>query len=228
MLLHAIWLKKFKKSINFQYGLTLKNSNATISISYGENSARVKLDVQDPTKVKIIFPKAIAEILGVDRNYFDKPVAEEKYIFRYGVDLNTKIHQLYIYSDLASYTFIGDVTAPILRVLPFESKRENNHLHQEFVNVHYVPVTKSFIDQVHVSIKGDTGENVPFISGKTLAKRHISTERILLKQSRSIMSLQSGKGDFPVYRGVSRQYGNGLGSIFKAALRTVIPILKPV
>ena len=42
------------------------------------------------------------------------------------------------------------------------------------------------------------------------------------------MSLQSGKGDFPMYRGVSRQYGNGLGSIFKAALRTVIPILKPV
>ena len=41
-------------------------------------------------KVKIIFPKAIAEILGVDRNYFDKPVANEKYIFRYGVDLNTK------------------------------------------------------------------------------------------------------------------------------------------
>ena len=50
----------------------------------------------------------------------------------------------------------------------------------------------------------------------------------MLKQSRNIMSLQSGKGDFPVYRGVSRQYGNGLGSIFKAALRTVIPILKPV
>ena len=88
------------------------------------------------------------------------------------MDLNTKIHQLYIYSDLASYTFIGDVSAHILTVLPFESKRENNHLHQEFVNVHYVPVAKSFIDQVHISIKGDTGENVPFISGKTLVKLH--------------------------------------------------------
>ena len=141
-------VEEIQKSINFQYGLTLKNSNATITITYGENSARVKLDVQDPMKVKIIFPKAIAEILGVDRNYFDKPVANEKYIFRYGVDLNTKIHQLYIYSDLASYTFICDVTAPILRMLPFESKRENNHLHQEFVNVHYVPVAKSFIDLI--------------------------------------------------------------------------------
>ena len=27
---------------------------------------------------------------------------------------------------------------------------------------------------------------------------------------------------------LSRQYGNGLGSIFKAALRTVTPILKPL
>ena len=53
------------------------------------------------------------------------------------------------------------------------------------------------------------------------------SERIMLKQSRSIMSLQSEKGDFLVYRGVSRQDGNGLGSIFKAALRTVIPMLKP-
>ena len=38
----------------------------------------------------------------------------------------------------------------------------------------------------------------------------------------------SGFNDYPVYRGVSRQYGNGLGSIFKAALRTVAPILKPL
>ena len=57
-----------QKSINFQYGQTLKNSNATITISYDQNSARSKLDVQDPMKVKII-----AEIVGVDRNYFDKP-----------------------------------------------------------------------------------------------------------------------------------------------------------
>lgn len=34
--------------------------------------------------------------------------------------------------------------------------------------------------------------------------------------------------DYPVYRGLSRQYGYGLGSIFRSAMRTVIPILKPV
>ena len=66
------------------------------------------------------------------------------------------------------------------------------------------------------------------LSQGNVSETTFSTERMMLKQSRSIMSLQSGKGDFPVCRGISRQYGNGLGSIFKAALRTVILILKPV
>lgn len=43
------------------------------------------------------------------------------------------------------------------------------------------------------------------------------------------VTYQYGSGvDFPVYRGVSRQYGYGLGSIFKTAMRTVVPILKPL
>ena len=34
--------------------------------------------------------------------------------------------------------------------------------------------------------------------------------------------------EFPVYRGISRQCGYALGSIFRTAMRTVIPILKPI
>ena len=33
---------------------------------------------------------------------------------------------------------------------------------------------------------------------------------------------------YPVYRGKPRQYGHGLGSIFKIPIRTIVPILKPV
>ena len=52
-------VEEIQKSINFQYGLTLKNKNATISITYGENSARVKLDVQDPKKSKLFFQRQL-------------------------------------------------------------------------------------------------------------------------------------------------------------------------
>ena len=33
---------------------------------------------------------------------------------------------------------------------------------------------------------------------------------------------------YPVYRGIPRQYGHVSGSIFKTAIRTIVPILKPV
>ena len=57
------------------------------------------------------------------------------------------------------------------------------------------------------------------------------TKGIMHACVRGIMPIQSRKGgiDFPVYRGVSsRQYGHGLGSNFKEALRTAAPILKPM
>ena len=114
----------------------------------------------------------MAEILGVDKTFFGKPIGNDKHQFKYGIDLNTHSNRFYVYSDVANYTYIGDVTAPILRVIPFKQLQEEIHFHQEFLNLHYVPVAKSYIDQVHISIKGDTGEDIPFITGKTLIKLH--------------------------------------------------------
>ena len=60
--------------------------------------------------------------------------------------------------------------------------QSETHSHQEFLNLHYVPVAKSFIDQVHISIKGDTGYDVPFITGKSLIKLHFRLEENLNKR----------------------------------------------
>ena len=101
----------------------LKQSNASISITYGKNSRRVKPNLQDPNQVIIFFPTPLAEKLGVNPSFHDKPIGNERHAFKYGVDLNTSFHQLYVYSDIASYTYIGDVTAPVLRVVPFQQSQ---------------------------------------------------------------------------------------------------------
>ena len=132
----------------------------------------MKIKISGGSDITFLFPIALAETLGIDPNYFENYIYDNRALFRYSVDLNTHRNKLYIYSDVANYTFIGDVPAPILRVVPFQSTKDNVHFHQEFVNLHYVPVAKSFIDQVNVSIRGDTGEDIPFVTGKTLVKLH--------------------------------------------------------
>ena len=114
----------------------------------------------------------MAEKLGVNPRFFGEPNGRQRHAITYSVDLYTNVHQLFVQTDIACYTFLGDITATILRVIRYEAKKDTNHIHKEFVNLHYLPVAKSFIDQVQVTIKGDTGNDVPFISGKTLIKQH--------------------------------------------------------
>ena len=101
-----------------------------------------------------------------------KSIGNEKDVFTYSVVLNGPYDRLYVYSNVATFTNIGDTQAPILRILPFEPNQTLTNFHMEFRNLHYVPVAKSFIDQIHISIKGDNGEDVPFVTGKTMIKLH--------------------------------------------------------
>ena len=71
-----------------------------------------------------------------------------------------------------TFTNIGDVTTPILRVVPFQVYANTSQFYFEFVNLHYVPVAKSIIEQVQISFKIDTGNDVPFCTGKKMITLH--------------------------------------------------------
>ena len=137
---------------NFENGV-LKRENAHISVTYGAVSQRMKISAQNEKQVRLLFPKQFGKILG-----------NEQHIFKFNVDL------LFIYSDIADFTFVGDIVASIFRVVPFKPVTELVHVHKEFKHLHYIPVSKSVIDQVHISIKTDTGSNVPFVTGKTISR----------------------------------------------------------
>ena len=77
---------KYKNIIDRRYGPHLKQSNASITISYAKNSRRVKVNLQDPNQVEFFFPTPLAEKLGVNPNFHDKPIGKERHAFKYGVD----------------------------------------------------------------------------------------------------------------------------------------------
>ena len=154
---------------NFEKGF-LKQANAHISVTFDAVSQHMKIAAQDEKQVRLLFPKQLGQILGLDPTMIEKPIGNEQHIFKFNVDLHHSFRSLFIYSDIADFTFVGDVIAPILRVVLFNPVTELDNVHKEFKNLHYVPVSKSVIDQVHISIKTETGSNVPFVTGKTIIK----------------------------------------------------------
>ena len=154
---------------NFEKGF-LKQANAQISVTFDAVSQRLKISAQDERQFRLLFPKQLGQILGLDPIMIEKPIGNEQHIFKFNVDLHRSFSSLFIYSDIADFTFVDDIVAPILGFVPFNPVTELVHVHKEFKNLHYVPVSKSVIDQIHISIKTETGSNVPFVTGKTMIK----------------------------------------------------------
>lgn len=169
---------EMKSALNSRTQKILDQNNIQIHLEYKNQLKRIKLKVEYPAgspyknQIQLVFPPPLAVILGIEKQFHGEPLGNNAMKFKYGVDLNIFNSRFFVYSDVPGYTNIGHITAPILRVVPFNQTNGEIHFHQEFLNLHYVPVAKSFIDQVYISIKGDTGLDIPFITGKTLVKLH--------------------------------------------------------
>ena len=78
--------------------------------------------------------------------------------------------------------------------MPFNPVTEFVHVHKEFKKkMHYVPVSKSVIDQVHISIKTETGSNVPFVTGKTMIKLRFRRKKYKYFVAQHILSFCTKK-----------------------------------
>ena len=105
-------IDKFEKGI-------LKHVNAYVSITYDALFQRLKVSAQNERQFRIIFPNQFAQILGLDPSMIGKPIGNEENMFKLNVSLHNYFRSLYVYSDIASFTFIGDTVAPLLRIVQF-------------------------------------------------------------------------------------------------------------
>ena len=158
-------IDKFEKGI-------LKHVNAYVSFTYDALSQRLKVSAQNKRQVRIIFPNQFAQILGLDPTMIGKPIGNEENMFKFNVNLHHNFRSLYVYSGIASFTFIGDSVAPLLRIMPFSHNSKTCYVYKEFKTLHYVSVSKSVVDQVHITIKTENGSVVSFVTGKTILKLH--------------------------------------------------------
>ena len=136
-----------------------------------------------------MFPNQFAHILGLDPTMIGKSIGNEENMFKFNVNLHHNFRSVYVYSDIASFTFIGDTVAPLLRIVPFSHNSKTGYVYKEFKTLHYVSVSKSVVDQVHITIKTENGSVVPFVTGKTFLKLHFRRKKKLYKYFLSFQKL---------------------------------------
>lgn len=81
---------------------------------------------------------------------------------------------MYVYCDLVEAQFIGDTTAPLLKIVNMNINKYayGSYNSVSYTSPHYVPVMKSRFETIEINLKDDFGGKLPFVFGASCVKLH--------------------------------------------------------
>lgn len=86
------------------------------------------------------------------------------------------ISNIFIYTDIIKYQYVGDRLAPLLRtVVVLNDARSTQNI--IYNSPHYVPTNKSVIENINIRITDEFGKNIRFKRGKSIIKLHFRPVR---------------------------------------------------
>ncbi|GFY10027.1 uncharacterized protein TNCV_3699881 [Trichonephila clavipes] len=89
------------------------------------------------------------------------------HISDYPLELDGGITEIYVYSDIIESHFVGDTIAPLLRIIPVMSAKEDQIV-VNYQRPSYFPLRNNYIDCIEIELKSSSGDGIIFTSGKTL------------------------------------------------------------
>ena len=140
---------------------------------FKHNPIKRKFNVTLQPGMSFTFESQLASILGL-RNVLtlsNRGTIERTHGGTSTTDIQAGIHGLYVYCDALENVPVGDTMAPLLRIVDATGGNGEN-VHRIFNPARYVPVSKHRFDSIEIDIKTDTGEAVPFESGRLSTTLH--------------------------------------------------------
>ena len=116
----------------------------------------------------------IASMLGLGINAI--PLGPHRGLTAIDID---PIHSLYVYCDVIESRVVGDVLAPLLRIVPVTGKHGETVM-KSYHNAHYIPLQRRAFDSVEIDIRDSTGKKVPFERGTLNVTLHFRRRRRVL------------------------------------------------
>lgn len=145
---------------------------AAIDINYIDRTKKVSITISSAMGFKL--STVLAQILGFEKRELicEANGVGRRYIGTVGSDVNRGFATLFVYCDLAQETIVGDTKAPLLRTLNIEGSY-GDIIQKVYANPIYIPLQRTHFDTIEVNIRTETGQLVPFASGKSVLTLHI-------------------------------------------------------
>ncbi len=149
----------------------VKEHDDKIFMSYNDVTKRVQITVKNNAKL-VLYP-GLAEMLGfepMEITSFDASI-ETTVVSPLVADPSAHYRVLMIYTDVVEPQIVGDVLAPLLRVVRVRGQ-DGEMISEQYDRPHYLPVNRKMIETLEIVIRTHAGCLAPFERGRSYVKLH--------------------------------------------------------
>ena len=158
-------------------------------LKYNPNSRKITLVLNNHLEAMTFYGNDFRNMLGLEKanDLGDLTIKFEKdelhsmreyyYEFPKSCSFNYKGTHMYVYSSLVKDSIVGNVFAPIVRVVGLEDKPKSETIHREFTVPHYLPLRSSSFNEVVLELTDGMGNSMKFIQGNSVAVFHFKKKR---------------------------------------------------
>ena len=148
----------------------MKRKNVPLTFFYNKSQLKASINLTAPWNIE--FTNGLQKELGFKYTKIQASGINSQFTATEKIypQLNT-INGLYVYTDIVEHQYVGDESAPLLRVVSVDNRATfGDIVNTIYSSPHYVPV--SYIETIRVDIRDDIGDPIQFSSGKVLIKLH--------------------------------------------------------
>jgi hypothetical protein len=157
-----------------------KGMNRAIQMIYGDTVDRITWRFDRHTRKlsftvvdgQLILNNAAADRLGFSS--WEALRIEDERVEQFAnkhFDLIAGSRLIYVYSDIASYNYVGDIKTPLLRVFNTDGQR-GSMVAKTFFRAQYLPVSRREFETIDIQINNEIGTPMLFVTGKVVVTLH--------------------------------------------------------
>ena len=143
--------------------LNEKEEGKIIPITYSFEKVSQKTSIKKSERIYINWKNSdIAKCLGFNPDSYI--LKKERYTSPNLASTKSMYKNVYVYSDIIKNQSVGNVKAPLLRIVPVEGSY-GEICCVRYEKPHYFPLSRNHIGTIHVDLRDDKGELISFESG---------------------------------------------------------------
>ena len=188
----ASYVKEVNKEKNIKHKFTATSEPKVlfkVRLKCNPNSRKITLVLNNHLEAMIFYGDDFRNMLGLEKANdpgdltikFEKvelhSMREYYYEFPKLCSFNYKGAHMYVYSSLVKDSMVGNVFAPIIRVVGLEDKPKSETIHKEFTVPHYLPLRSSSFNEVVLELTDGMGNSMKFNQGNSVAVFHFKEKK---------------------------------------------------